>query len=405
MNRATDGDLEACPCCESKVIGEPGAYEICEVCNWEDDPIQSADPTCAGGANRMSLVQARIAWNGQVTSPSDEQIQVGFPGHTGTVERLWATHVRDDLYRLDNAPAFAFGVSLHDVVEVFRDEHGAAWALRVVERGPVSTVRVALDELEPRSLRLMRMLASIGCSCEGMHATWFVVSAHDEASFALLIERLATEGYRWEYVNPKRQDVPSPHPSAATERLVPPEVDGSRQALLHLDAPWMDRADDELLVLAVVNPEKKRAELLPARQLDGTLWELCCSPFLADDLALGDIVEADESRRLLRRVSRSGRAAMFAFVPRLDEVEGVSASLLDLGCAVERRRQTGTLSVNCATPDIFDRAHAWLAARPNITFEVLQPPRRPGEPSRWQLTIGGRRATRDHAFIRRRPAP
>ena len=115
-----------------------------------------------------------------MTTASHEPIQVGFPGHSGTVERLWATHLRDNLYRLDNAPAFAFGVSLHDVVEIFRDEHGAAWALRVVERGPVSTVRVVLDELQPRSLRLIRMLVSIGCSCEGMHATWFVVSAHDE---------------------------------------------------------------------------------------------------------------------------------------------------------------------------------------------------------------------------------
>lgn len=313
------------------------------------------------------------------STSSHEQIQVGFPGHSGTVERLWATHLRDNLYRLDNAPAFVFGISLHDVVEIFRDEHGAAWALRVVERGPVSTVRVALDELQPRSLRLTRMLASIGCSCEGMHATWFVVSAHDEASFALLVERLASERYRWEYVNPKRQDLPSPHPSAATERLIPPEVDGSQQALLHLDAPWMDRADDELLVLAVVNPEMKRAELLPARRLDGTLWELCCSPFLADDLALGDIVEADESRRLLRRVSRSGRAAIVTFVPQFNEVEVVRASLVNLGCGVERRSPSGTLAVDCATPEIFDRAHTWLAARPNNTFEVLQTPRRPGD--------------------------
>ena len=64
VTRGSPTCLAACPCCESKVIGEPGAYEICEVCNWEDDPTQSADPTYAGGANRMSLVQARISRNG-----------------------------------------------------------------------------------------------------------------------------------------------------------------------------------------------------------------------------------------------------------------------------------------------------------------------------------------------------
>jgi len=54
-----------------------------------------------------------------VNQPEQQQhIKVGFSGADGVVERLWATHVEGDLYRLDNAPAFAFGVSLHDVVEL-----------------------------------------------------------------------------------------------------------------------------------------------------------------------------------------------------------------------------------------------------------------------------------------------
>ncbi len=51
-----------CPCCSSPVLTEVGAYEICPVCNWEDDPVQSADPDFAGGANTMSLNAARAAW-------------------------------------------------------------------------------------------------------------------------------------------------------------------------------------------------------------------------------------------------------------------------------------------------------------------------------------------------------
>jgi hypothetical protein len=42
-------------------------------------------------------------------------------------------------------PQFAFGVSLHDVVEIYRDESGAAWAVRVARRGRVNTVPVVLD--------------------------------------------------------------------------------------------------------------------------------------------------------------------------------------------------------------------------------------------------------------------
>lgn len=39
-----------------------GGYEICDVCNWEDDPVQSSDPDYAGGANELSLNQARKEW-------------------------------------------------------------------------------------------------------------------------------------------------------------------------------------------------------------------------------------------------------------------------------------------------------------------------------------------------------
>jgi hypothetical protein len=37
----------------------PGTFEICPVCNWEDDKVQAEDPTFSGGANQMSLEQAQ----------------------------------------------------------------------------------------------------------------------------------------------------------------------------------------------------------------------------------------------------------------------------------------------------------------------------------------------------------
>ena len=52
----------ACPCCGRKRIEKLGDYEICDVCGWEDDPTQSKDPDVAGGANEMSLKEARAAW-------------------------------------------------------------------------------------------------------------------------------------------------------------------------------------------------------------------------------------------------------------------------------------------------------------------------------------------------------
>ena len=48
-----------CPCCQQHFFSERNAYEICPVCGWEDDPVQRRDPDFEGGANKLSLNQAR----------------------------------------------------------------------------------------------------------------------------------------------------------------------------------------------------------------------------------------------------------------------------------------------------------------------------------------------------------
>lgn len=50
-----------CPCCGFYTFKEKpdGNYDICPVCFWEDDPVQSNDENFEGGANRSSLKQAR----------------------------------------------------------------------------------------------------------------------------------------------------------------------------------------------------------------------------------------------------------------------------------------------------------------------------------------------------------
>ena len=59
MNRAI-GKYK-CPCCGFYTFDEKlnGNYDICPVCFWEDDPIQLEDNEYEGGANRVSLIQAR----------------------------------------------------------------------------------------------------------------------------------------------------------------------------------------------------------------------------------------------------------------------------------------------------------------------------------------------------------
>lgn len=68
----------ACPACGFLVFNEPpGSYDICPLCNWEDDLVQLRSPGYAGGANSESLCeyQARIAL---VKSPPVIQVYQGF---------------------------------------------------------------------------------------------------------------------------------------------------------------------------------------------------------------------------------------------------------------------------------------------------------------------------------------
>lgn len=49
-----------CPSCGFLVHAEPaGSYEICGICDWEDEPV--GDPRSAGGANRLSLAASQAA--------------------------------------------------------------------------------------------------------------------------------------------------------------------------------------------------------------------------------------------------------------------------------------------------------------------------------------------------------
>jgi hypothetical protein len=48
-----------CPCCRLFTLTELGRYELCPTCFWEDDPMQSENITHGGGANEISLLEAR----------------------------------------------------------------------------------------------------------------------------------------------------------------------------------------------------------------------------------------------------------------------------------------------------------------------------------------------------------
>ena len=58
--KATKMKKYKCPCCKNDTLTEksPGTFEICPICDWEDDDVQFFDPEYEGGANGISLKAA-----------------------------------------------------------------------------------------------------------------------------------------------------------------------------------------------------------------------------------------------------------------------------------------------------------------------------------------------------------
>ena len=51
-------EKQPCPCCQSQLLSERAAFEICPVCKWEDDGQGDANEV-TGGPNATSLIEAR----------------------------------------------------------------------------------------------------------------------------------------------------------------------------------------------------------------------------------------------------------------------------------------------------------------------------------------------------------
>lgn len=51
-----------CPVCGKYEFDSDGSFEICEVCGWQDDPVQMENLDESMCANQMSLNEAKAAY-------------------------------------------------------------------------------------------------------------------------------------------------------------------------------------------------------------------------------------------------------------------------------------------------------------------------------------------------------
>ena len=51
-----------CPICHESEFERENDFDVCDICEWENDGVQMDDPDYAGGANYISLNQYKVRW-------------------------------------------------------------------------------------------------------------------------------------------------------------------------------------------------------------------------------------------------------------------------------------------------------------------------------------------------------
>ena len=126
------------------------------------------------------------------------------------VETLWAERVGPDLYRLDNSPFWAYGVSWQDIVEAHPDTAGQLRMTRVVEKGGHRTVRVFLDaspEQSAEARALLNGVSALGTTHEGMTARYIVIDIPPGVELMAVAAYLTSRGVQWEHADPRYEDL------------------------------------------------------------------------------------------------------------------------------------------------------------------------------------------------------
>lgn len=135
---------------------------------------------------------------------------------------------------------------------------------------------------------------------------------------------------------------------------------------VHRDPVWRDRAN--FIVATRIDPGDTgiTTEQLWARKIDQRHFELCCIPFFAYDLALGDVVEVDDDYLFHRVTAASGR---YVFRVHFAEVNLEFRDDVVLGLT-ERGALTEWSSPSMVAVDARDAAHAQEVA--DYLFEQEQ---------------------------------
>ncbi len=124
----------------------------------------------------------------------------------GMDETLWAIPLGDDLYKLDNSPWLAYGVSWQDIIEATPDENGGLPRFRkVIQKSGNRTLRLILDppaNQSPDAQKILDKITDMGCSYEGANPKFVAVNIPPAVNLRKICDFLSKKGCQWEHADP-----------------------------------------------------------------------------------------------------------------------------------------------------------------------------------------------------------
>lgn len=134
-------------------------------------------------------------------------VKLRLRGPDGEIETPWAEALGDGLYRLDNLPWYAYGVSDDDVVEASPTEAvGVFDFVRVVRPSGNRLVRVVFED-DDEGRPTLEQLTRMGCHYEGANPSYVAVAIPPAVDLGAVAAFLTERGHRWEHANPTWEDL------------------------------------------------------------------------------------------------------------------------------------------------------------------------------------------------------
>jgi hypothetical protein len=162
--------------------------------------LESMDINPAIKESKVSLAKIKILLQHDENDPN-----------AWRAETLWAIDLGDNLYKLNNSPFFAYGISCDDVVYApFNVNEGFPIFERIVTKSGNRTVRINFDSLpEPGNHEeaVLKHIKDAGYAYEKCSLTFIAVETGPDGDFDGLLKYLTAEQIEWEYADPTFEQI------------------------------------------------------------------------------------------------------------------------------------------------------------------------------------------------------